>query len=1214
MSDFFRFFRRSAGIVMRNDSWFLFIGFLLLVIVGAFTHVMVINPQTDWKPWSSVAQAEGLGSLLAIFLFAGLLDPEVRSGANEIAFSKPMRPSVLLGVRVLWMTLLLMLLLTALLLTYRIRLGYAAILPALLLALPSCLFTGMVALTISQYTRTPLTGIAVSIGFWLWNATMGLVYNPLVTLTAGSLASSGAEDALGINLTLNKLILLGLAAGLFALNVRRVGRFGGEPHAPRAAGFKGRALAVTKIAAVLFAYFWTGAVAKLWTMNVQPSRMDTGAPDPSNRPFQGMALIGSNRAYQQIMMFYGPVPLGPFLGANTADFLRGVGVGLDSSDPAFARARREALERVARSSGPWKSRALLELAALDATPAPFRFDPTKPGGRVAPDHEPALVTVGLADPARWWIFREPVGADLEKADDLCRQALAANPPPVLEAEALQLRAKLAAARWDFKAERGFLTEIVLQCPSVGLAQEALLQIEDPSKPEETAALLKLVMSRQKKLIDRIRLARDLATMQQSSGDADGARSTLRAALADWSHRVRWKNEIPQGGQEDPENDLRNALKDLDLAAAKGAKPLPIQPFPDFMGLGPEFALSNGFNVRSRVLAQGKPLPGVAVALIPLQLGSRCLPRSLAPDWESGRPAGFIQKVSSPPRIDPSEEEWSPGPVEFLLRRKSSLLAVSDEKGILQWSGVPSGRYFAMLRLDSRKVPNAANLSPVPLDGVLSADRPDVALPDLRLVSSIRITPWRTAAGLPALNWRAVSGAARYRTSLRLLASVSNPADYYGPDGSGRSAAGSSAIDPRIVWWKDGVTGTSAVFGPEGLVGPAKDYDHAGIHTGGTYAWMTEAFDASGKTIAVSEPLIDPATIRPKGWTALRSPEDLKKEEERIKSLPPRQRARLQDLRRRADALRADWESEPVVIVGPYGQRAGQGETSPFLEGILGMAADANRPKKAPKPVAYRPHLPVLVSEGQGMPPLPPLVIPGGGGMPPSGPGVPPNLPPEVLARLQGASPAGMPPGAVSGAGMPPGMAMAAAPPGMNPSMPPGGPGAFPPIGPAKSLPSGGAPPMMPGGSPPGSAVSGRGLPANPGAVPPPHGAPRKETAKKPSGPPSSGPNAPSVRAKPTGPPTAAPEAPGKPEVTATATAQGEFVYVEVVNAGTQPASAKILSSADDSADSLAEFDMAPGGRARLRLPAASFPETAVLWRSDGPQPIERREGDAPPPQ
>ena len=457
MRDRIAYLRHSLNILLRNDAWLIVTPFVLLLIVGIWTLYVAVP--SDWRPFISVAQAEALGSLISIFLCAGLLDPEMRHGANEIVFSKPHRAVVLLATRLALAMLILSLAMAALLWVYQFRLGDAAIGPSIMLGLPSWLFAGLIALTIAQFTRTPLGGIGVSLLFWVWSSIFAMLYNPMLLLTGGFAVSTGAER-FGIDLNTNKIALLIASALLFWLCVRRVVRSGGERSAGEAAprGILGRFARPVAIAGILVAYFLTGFVAKLGMLSRTAGIGAGGSPGMfGGRPTPDGATVGLNQSYQQSMAVYGPVPISKFVGLGTGDFFHGLGIGVDSQSSTAGSEKRRALSQPAARPGPWRNRSLLELAGLDLMPAPFDWRPDSH----LPENEPAWVTVGLADPERWWITRTYAGPDPEAADRRCSQVIETSTDPEEIAAALQMRSQIANSRWQFGRASGLRKELVL---------------------------------------------------------------------------------------------------------------------------------------------------------------------------------------------------------------------------------------------------------------------------------------------------------------------------------------------------------------------------------------------------------------------------------------------------------------------------------------------------------------------------------------------------------------------------------------------------------------------------------------------------------------------------------------------------------------------------------------------------------------------------------
>ncbi|MFN3648320.1 MAG: hypothetical protein ACK47B_01965 [Armatimonadota bacterium] len=225
MRDFFQYVRLSAGVVVRNDAWLMVLPIAFLYVVGLWTLYFVET--SKWDPGIAVTQAEVFAPLVAVFIFAGLLDAEQRRGAGEIVFSKPHPPALLLGVRVVLALLVSELFLLSVLIAYHFRFGNAAIGPSMLYAIPPCLFMGLIALTTGRSVRSAAAGYGLSLGFWLWDSTAGMLYNPLFVLPAAEIDSpeiTGASPA--VFLAANKLAMLTVAAALFWLNTRALRRSG----------------------------------------------------------------------------------------------------------------------------------------------------------------------------------------------------------------------------------------------------------------------------------------------------------------------------------------------------------------------------------------------------------------------------------------------------------------------------------------------------------------------------------------------------------------------------------------------------------------------------------------------------------------------------------------------------------------------------------------------------------------------------------------------------------------------------------------------------------------------------------------------------------------------------------------------------------------------------------------------------------------------------
>src|SRR5712691_3711210 len=98
---------------------------------------------------------------------------------------------------------------------------------------------------------------------------------------------------------------------------------------------------------LLFGYFWSGAVAKLWLMTARPDMGGTLA-EPQMRLPRGQFRPGINMGFGQLMSLYGPLPMARLLGPGAAAFLEGLGVGLDPLDEQYDRRRERALTRAVR--------------------------------------------------------------------------------------------------------------------------------------------------------------------------------------------------------------------------------------------------------------------------------------------------------------------------------------------------------------------------------------------------------------------------------------------------------------------------------------------------------------------------------------------------------------------------------------------------------------------------------------------------------------------------------------------------------------------------------------------------------------------------------------------------------------------------------------------------------------------------------------------------
>jgi hypothetical protein len=779
-------------------------------------------------------------------------------------------------------------------------------------------------------------------------------------------------------------------------------------------------------ALVLFAYFWSGAVAKMWLLTTTP--VGGGSPpDPNQRPFRGRSPIGLNAAFRDVMVGYGPVPMGAMLGPAAAAFLKGLGAGIDGKAPDYEARRRRELERAVRLTtlNPWRDHARLELAALDALPKPFAPASGEPGeisfgtgGQDAP-REPGWITVALVDPDRWWVIRRPSGPSPPRAEQDLAALLAGRPSEAVAAEALMFRATLAAARWEFRAQQGHLRELALSYPGSRSAAQAVGFLANDAaregRIEDAIALLRHVR-RHALPMERVQLAMTLAPLLAQSGD--------RASVRDLLAEARREVEGLPGGNEIV--NLKRGLQDLTLSLEQTNQP-PMPP-PAPAGLSP------GVPVRTRVLAAGRPLAGVTVALVPLPEAFRSLPATADAEPGAPRPAGTFP-TPAPGGIHSAGGIlfWPTEPIAFRLRQQPSLVARTDEKGRVRWPSVPPGAYAVFVRAGTWQLPDGGRrLAPEPLRSVAVVGPGETKLPEIRFVSAPRLVMRDARLGLPRLRWDPVPGAARYRVAIR---DSGHPGAQEWQ--SGETGAGSAGIDPTVVWWRDDVTGTSLTATPEHFIGPPTDRARRGLRPGQRYTWSLEALAPDGALLATSETLAGPPGFFG-WWEALRAAEE-------------RREGRS---RRERDTRNGPPMVPPVVPT----MTAPGGFSSPFLEGIIQARKPAGTvPVAPPRP------LPSVIARGHGLPARAPLRVAGApspsmaGGPPP---GAPPNLPPALLARLAsaGGTPQGVPP------------------PGFRPAPPGGVPPALPP-GNLQRLPAGGLPPGAPPALlarvPPGGTPNGR---------------------------------------------------------------------------------------------------------------------------------------------
>ncbi len=865
MRDFLRYLRLTARIVIADEGWYLIVPAIILFVAVGWVAA-VANPR-DWDPGAAVAMAEVLGALTAAFLCAGILDTERRRGAAEIVFSKPHPAAALLAVRLSLMFLLTVAMIALMLGAIQLAVGPAMIGYALACTLPGCLFMGLLAVTSTQFSRTALAGLAGPLALWFWITTLGMAYNPLLVLPGGALAlSSAGGDGSPFSLAANKATLLVLAAALFWFNTRRLVRSGsGVAPGSGRRPFVGRLRASVLPAAILLAYFWSGIASQLVLIG-QGSEAAASSNQQTDyqRPYGGQVRAAVNRPYQQIIAMYGLLPIGPLVGAQGVAVLHGLGMGIDATAPDATARKRSWLQQAARMdpASDWGTRARLELAALDHVPAPMPFRMMAEPAADATQNEPQWVTAVLVDPDRWCVMQRPAGADVELADaDLAAIAKSA-PSAGVRAEALLHRAAIARERWNPAQEQGLLLEVATRYPRSRAAEQIVrvLAVRAASRDEllQAASLTRAAM-RAGPPIRSLSLATTLALVQGKLGDAAGKQATLRQAI---ELGTRLAGQC--GGQQ-----RRHIEELLDEARGKptGGPAVLRSSLPaEVSAPAPVEAGTCGAHLR--VMALGRPLPGVAVALAPVETASLCLAAARPKEFGLARPAG----VQAPPRRAQGmsvvyHPVWNSEGLREALAEHPALLATTDAAGVARWSGLPAGTYGVVLHAGTWQLPErGVGLAVLPPSQPAVLTGPDAALPDVRIERAIRVRFAAPDDGPPAFSWQPVPGAASYRVAL-----TADEAMAAQPGMLLDRGAGAMALDPTVVWWRDALAATSARLDPARFVGPPGDNLGAGTRPGLGYRVCVEALDASGRPLLTSVELAPTAGLMLEDWTALRPP-------------------------------------------------------------------------------------------------------------------------------------------------------------------------------------------------------------------------------------------------------------------------------------------------------------------------------------------------------
>jgi hypothetical protein len=209
------YFLKSA---LRGSWW--------LVVVPCLITTAVTAAQLLWRtelsPTLQVSTGEIMGSLLAGFLGANLLDAEFRLRAGELAFTKPYPPWKMLGGRVTAAmgAVLCLVAANAGFLSIGRHLHETGI--ALAATIAPSLFLCGVGCAIFTASANPILAYIGPTLFWIWStlgAPLGLrfdrLYNPLVQISAWSDYLNERSAASLETLVANNLVLVATAAVLF---------------------------------------------------------------------------------------------------------------------------------------------------------------------------------------------------------------------------------------------------------------------------------------------------------------------------------------------------------------------------------------------------------------------------------------------------------------------------------------------------------------------------------------------------------------------------------------------------------------------------------------------------------------------------------------------------------------------------------------------------------------------------------------------------------------------------------------------------------------------------------------------------------------------------------------------------------------------------------------------------------------------------------------
>ncbi len=923
MTDALQFIRLNIRILARGGMGFLLVP-ALLVFVACGWMIAVVEPH-HWNSFLAVAQAEGLGALVAVFVCSGALNPEFRQGCGEMVFCKPYRLWMLLAVRIGLLIVLSYLLIGALLLAYQLHFGNGAIVWGILSSLPGCIFIACFGVWASVTARTGAAGAAATLVWWLWSCTGGLAYNKLLILVGGSLylaVPSGQQDI--TLLVLNKVVLLCAAGLFFVLALRRIQKTGGVAEAgSRKRTGRRRIARGAAWAAGTAAYVWTGAIVLLWQASNDANEAHEGfGVSDFQRPIRGRASSPLNRGLYQALSAYGPFPIHRLLGPGASDLFRGLGVGLDLNDPRYEDTREEALLRAAspRSLRFYRERAELELAAMHATPTSVRYG-ISIGHTEDVDKQ---FTLGSVDSERWWVDRVGTGLDVQVAQKLASKLLAEQPNTSVGAEAAILLAHLADERWDMVEGRRLRLHVLENAPQTRSAVMALIQLCDAVVTKADAAPLiepGWAAFNQHGGQEHLEIGVRLAQLNVIAGNVLEAKLVLASLL-------------PVAARLDKENSgafMQNHanVEQVDSMMKWASRP---QAHP-----APERYDTCTSSVR--LLADKVPISDAAVALIPLREVAKFIHKN-SDNWLAPRFTGTVASGKWDYSMAAIGGLFGPANVGRLLQAHPDWVRRTDESGTARWDAAPVGECVVYVRLHSKQLPSAgAGLALAPIPRLVRLSPGANMLPPFQLVSALKVAVGLQPDGRPKLSWPAVPGARSYRVAIRIDDELQQ-----NPTLVGRSFGGGMGLDPNVVWWSVVSSGKSIVPEPGRFVGPSADGMRNGLGSGVGYTVLIEAIGSGGEVLSTSEALAGPPRIAASRWVALTSRADLQ-------GVTPN--ARGSSLM--ANPRGVVHEVQAVEF------------NSPFLDSLMPKRADPATPQGPPRVAP-----PTAVSEGVGLPQRGPL--------------------------------------------------------------------------------------------------------------------------------------------------------------------------------------------------------------------------------------------------